>query len=48
MENSLQAHPRKLVVIYVAPRLQHLMDSAGFLKKMATNEELQFSLYQEI
>jgi SAM-dependent methyltransferase len=48
MENSLQAHPRKMLVIYVAPRLQRLMDSAGFLKKIATNEELQCSLYEEI
>jgi SAM-dependent methyltransferase len=46
LENSLREHPREIFIVYAAPRLQRLMDSAGFLKKVATNEQFQFSLYR--
>jgi SAM-dependent methyltransferase len=45
IEKSLRRHPRKILIIYTAPRFQELMDSAGFLRKMATDEEFQCSVY---
>jgi hypothetical protein len=45
IEESLRSHPRQILVIYVAPRLQAVMDSCGFLGKIMTSDEFQFSLY---
>ena len=45
LEESLRSHPRQILVIYVAPRLQAVMDWCGFLRKIMTSDEFQFSLY---
>jgi hypothetical protein len=45
IENSLRDHPREILIIYVAPRLQRLLDSTGFLQRIRIDETFQFSLY---
>lgn len=44
---SLCERPRQIYIIYVAPSTKEsLLDSAGFLLKVARNEERNFSLYK--
>jgi SAM-dependent methyltransferase len=43
---SLEAHPRSLYLIYVAPKNELLLDSAGFLLRLARSEEYRFCVYE--
>lgn len=48
LESSLRENPRDIFICYVAPRLEHLMESAGFLKKIGASPESQVSWYRNI
>jgi hypothetical protein len=43
---SLEANPRPLYLIYVAPRNETLLESCGFLRRLTRSEEYRFSVYE--
>ena len=47
IERSFHEHPREIYIVYVAPSPNlHLLDSAGFLLRLARNHKYDFSLYK--
>lgn len=48
IHRSLQEHPRKIVILYVAPVYERLLDMAHFLQKSVKNEEYFFNVYEGV
>jgi SAM-dependent methyltransferase len=45
---SLQEHPRKIYVAYLAPNNEHFLGSLGFLSQTARNEKHNFLVYESM